>query len=143
MSKPQIRSYRDLEVWRAAMDLVVLVYRLAVLLPANERFELSAQIRRAAVSIPSNIAEGHARRGKSYRYHVVVALGSTAELETQIEVAARLGFVAPSDTAELTTAIASVGQMLHGLKRSLDARNRRLTAGLTLLACVLSCLFLP
>lgn len=125
------------------MDLVVLVYRLAVLLPANERFALSAQIRRAAVSIPSNIAEGHARRGNSYRHHVVVALGSTAELETQIEIAGRLGFVTPSDTAELTMAITRVGQMLHGLKRSLDATRRRLTMGLTLFACVLGCLFLP
>ena len=120
-----IRSFRDLDVWRASMDLVVAVYALSWALPQSERFALSAQLRRAAVSIPSNIAEGHARRGKAYRHHVLIALGSQAELDTQIEVAVRLGYVRPPDVLPCVETLGRIGQMLHGLERSLHANARR------------------
>ena len=120
-----IRSFRDLEVWRASMDLVVEVYALAHALPQSERFQLCAQIRRAAVSIPSNIAEGHARRGKAYRHHVLIALGSQAELDTQIDVAVRLGYVRGPDVAPCVETLGRIGQMLHALERSLNANARR------------------
>ena len=123
MSPKEIRSFKDLEVWNAAMDLVIVVYGLAAALPASERYELSAQVRRSSVSIPSNIAEGHARRGRAYRNHVLIALGSTAELETQLEVAVRLKFLTPADVQEAVDLMARVGQMLHGLARALRRRT--------------------
>jgi four helix bundle protein len=89
-----IITFRDLETWRAGMDLVVAVYGLTRLLPDSERFVLSAQMRRSALSIPANVAEGQRRRiPRVYLNHVSIALGSEGELETQIELARRLGFV--------------------------------------------------
>jgi four helix bundle protein len=123
MAQKQIVSFRDLEVWNLAMDLVLLVYDLATGLPNSERFELSSQLRRAAVSIPSNIAEGHARRGKPYRNHVLIALGSTAEIDTQIEIAVRLGLLDAPHVAPARALLARVGQMLHGLERSLKRQQ--------------------
>ena len=119
MSTKEIRSFKDLEVWQAAMELLTMVYGLALEMPASERFELSAQLRRSAVSIPSNIAEGHARRGRAYRHHVLIALGSTAELETQLEAAVRLHFFTTDQVQAATDLINRVGQMLHGLARAL------------------------
>jgi four helix bundle protein len=98
------------------MELVVEAYRLADKLPSSERFELSAQIRRAAVSIPSNVAEGHERRNKGYLHHLRIALGSLAELETQTEVALRLGFLQQVDVAGLANKAAVEARLLHGLK---------------------------
>ena len=119
MAQERILSYRDLEVWNVGMDLVLEVYALIRELPSSERYALSAQLRRSAVSIPSNVAEGYARRGKAYRDHVRIALGSLAELETQIEVAVRLGLLSTSRVAAAVELAKRVGQMLHGLLRSL------------------------
>jgi four helix bundle protein len=89
-----IESFRDLDVWRAAMDLTVLMYGLTDKLPHHEQFGLTAQIRRSAVSIPANIAEGHnSRMNGRYRNHVRIALGSQGELDTLVELAVRLRFV--------------------------------------------------
>ena len=83
-----IRSFRDLDAWTAAMDLACAAYDIAERLPPTERFELASQIRRAAVSIPSNIAEGHACGLRNrYRNHVRIAAGSLGELATQVEIA--------------------------------------------------------
>ena len=91
----------------------------------NERFELSAQIRRAAVSVPSNVAEGHAvGRSLRFLYHVRIALGSLGELETDFEIARRLGMLSSEDLVELNEHIARSGQLLHGLARSLRLRIR-------------------
>ncbi len=89
-------SYRDLIVWQKSMDLIVAIYKLTEYLPKSEIYGLTSQMRRAAVSIPSNIAEGR-RRGtrKDYRQFVVVAYASGAELETQVEIAKRLPFNQP------------------------------------------------
>jgi four helix bundle protein len=123
MSAKEIKSFRDLEVWNAGMDLVTVAYKLAAMLPESERFVLSAQVRRSSISIPSNIAEGHARRGRAYRNHVLIALGSTAELETHLEAAVRLQFLTAVDVRAAVDLIARVGQMLHGLRRSLQRRT--------------------
>ena len=123
MGQNKIKSFRDLEVWNAGMELMTTAYLLAAELPDSERFALSAQVRRSAVSIPSNVAEGHARRGRAYRNHVLIALGSTAELETQLEAAVRLEFLTSAEVQAALDLIARVGQMLHGLERSLLRRN--------------------
>ena len=87
-------GYRDLEVWQMAMHLVELTFELTERLPSNQRFGLISQMQRAAISIPSNIAEGHAKRsGKDYQRHLRIAAGSIAELETQLELCVRLKVV--------------------------------------------------
>ncbi|HWI18025.1 MAG TPA: four helix bundle protein [Vicinamibacterales bacterium] len=114
-----IQSFRDLEVWRKSMELAVCVYTCSEAFPASERFGLTSQMRRAAVSVPSNIAEGKAVGGQAYRRHVKIALGSTAELQTQIELAQRLTALGETTTRELLERAAEVGRMLAGLLRSL------------------------
>ena len=133
-----ILSFRDLEVWQLAMQLVVNVYQASERFPPAERFGLTSQIRRAAVSIPSNIAEGHARRSDGvYLNHVKIALGSQAELGTQIEVASRLGFLERDATKALLGEIDCVRRMLHRLRRSLEHR-RRASLGTTAVAILLA-----
>jgi four helix bundle protein len=84
----EIRSYQDLDVWQRSMDLVVSCYRLADRFPRSEAFGLSLELRRSAVSIPSNIAEGHGRKGTGeYLHHLSIAHNSLMELETQLELA--------------------------------------------------------
>jgi four helix bundle protein len=86
-------GYERLEVWQQAMDLVVLVYELTQSLPVEERFALSDQMRRCAVSIPSNIAEGASRRSnKEFAQFLYVAKGSASELQTQLEIGRRVGY---------------------------------------------------
>jgi len=81
----EIKNYRDLRVWQSGMDLVVMVYELSDKFPAKEMYGLTSQIRRAAVSVPSNIAEGHTREStKEYLHHLSIAQASLAEVETQI-----------------------------------------------------------
>ena len=83
-----INNFRDLRVWQSGMELVVQVYRLTQSFPREEQYGLTSQMRRAAVSVPSNIAEGHARESsKEYLNHLSIVQGSLAELQTQIEIA--------------------------------------------------------
>ena len=118
-----IRSYQGLEVWRLAMDSVKRVYQLTSNFPRDERFGLCSQLQRAAVSIPSNIAEGHAREStKEFLYHISVAMGSLAEVETQWLLAQELGHAPQSDVGELLNDLDRVGRMLRGLKKSLKAK---------------------
>ena len=112
--------YRDLLVWQKAMDLVVAVYRLSQAFPNTEKFGLASQIQRAAVSIPSNIAEGHARKSSgAFVNHLSIAAGSLAELETQIMLAQRLGFCQKTSAEPLLAMTDEIGRMLAGLKTSL------------------------
>ena len=105
------------------MALAEHCYRLTSRFPKSEQFGLTAQLRRAVVSIASNIAEGHARRTRpSYLHHLNVALGSQAELETQIELAVRLRFVREEEAAATLEAGARVGRLLHGLIRALEQK---------------------
>src|SRR5215813_15286875 len=88
-------GYRDLLAWQEAMNLVVMVYRVSSLFPREETYGLKAQIRRSVVSVPSNIAEGSARNSARERYHYLgISAGSLAEVETQLELAARLHYLA-------------------------------------------------
>ena len=116
-----IRSYRDLEVWQVALKLIAEVYAVSARFPADERFGLTAQIRRAAVSVAANIAEGHARASKSeYRHFVSIARGSTVEVDAEFHVAEMLGYV---DAAHLVTArehADHLSRMLTNLRRSLS-----------------------
>jgi four helix bundle protein len=115
-----VTSYRDLEAWQRAMALAETCYGLTAELPVEERFSLSVQIRRAAVSIPANLAEGHRRPIRVYINHVSIALGSHAELETYLELTRRLRFLQESRIVEAEKLLQSVGQLLHGLTRALE-----------------------
>lgn len=115
----EIKSFRDLEVWQLSMTLVERTYALSESFPASEKFGLTAQVRRAAVSIPSNIAEGHCRSNRSYRYHLGVARGSEAELQTQLELSVRLGFTNREKVAPVRDLAARAGMMLNRLIASL------------------------
>ena len=103
------------------MDIVIDVYRLTRALPAEERFGLSAQLRRAAVAIPSNIAEGHSRiGGGEFRRFVSIARGSGAEVETQIAVAVALGLIVGDEITFLSSKLDRLSKMLFSLYRSLE-----------------------
>ena len=128
-----IVSYRDLEAWKAAMNLLLAAYAVARHLPDDERFELSGQIRRSAVSVPSNISEGQATGpGGRYRHHVRIALGSLSELDTQLEAVRRLEYVSEEALRVVTEHLAQTGRLVHGLDRSL--RRRQFAIG-----CLTSC----
>ncbi len=117
-------KYSDLSVWQKAMDLVTDIYKITAMFPSDERFGLSAQARRAAVSIPSNIAEGHGRKSTgAYINHISIAVGSLMELETQLQIAARLNFLAQNDVITLLIHTDEIGKMLSGLKKSLSAKT--------------------
>jgi four helix bundle protein len=112
-------GYRDLKVWQAGMLLAKRVYRLTASLPEEERFGLTSQMRRAAVSVPSNIAEGHARNTSAEMIRFCnIALGSIAEIETQLLLAADLGFAEATEVEEVLKLADETGRMLHGLIRS-------------------------
>jgi four helix bundle protein len=120
----RIDTFRQLEVWQLSMELVVVSYALTRSFPAEERYGLSREVRRSAVSIPSNIAEGHNRHGRNaYLNHVNIALGSQAELDCQMEIATRLGYVRAQDVREFAGMLERVGKMLHALQRSLEAKR--------------------
>ena len=116
-------TFRDLEAWKQAMDLVESCYTITSSFPRSDLYGLASQLRRAVVSIPSNIAEGHGRRStRAYLNHVSIAIGSQAELATCIELAARLGFLTTVDRDQLVARSDSVGRLLYGLYRALACR---------------------
>jgi four helix bundle protein len=103
------------------MDLTVDVHKAAATLPSFERFDLGRDLRRTSRSIPSNVAEGFNRRSRAaYRSHVAIALGSQAELETQVILSERLEYLSHTDASALQTSICTVGRLLHGLWRALE-----------------------
>jgi four helix bundle protein len=113
-------SFRDLTVWQKAMDLSVEVYRLSASFPADERFRLTAQVTRAAVSVPANIAEGNARgTRKDYAHFVAIARGSLAETETFLLLAIRLRFLDEARAARAFALASEVGRMLNALRSRL------------------------
>ena len=120
---PDITTFRDLQAWQLGMELVEQIYAFTRLLPADERYGLCSQRRRAAISIPSNVAEGQqSGSNKLYVRHVSVALGSEAEVQTQLEVIIRLR-LAPHDRVQPVMRLASrTGQVLRGLQRSVRRR---------------------
>jgi four helix bundle protein len=119
-----VSSYRDLRVWQVAMDLAVESYRLGELLPSRERFGLVAQLRRAATSVPANIAEGHARlRRGEYLHYLSIARGSLKEVETLLDLSERLTYTSRSELAHALELCDFVSRMLTRLRRSLHAAS--------------------
>lgn len=117
-------SYQDLVAWQKAMDLVVDVYHFSQHFPADERFNLTSQIRKSGVSIPSNIAEGHGRRtSKDFSHFLWIANGSLSELETQALVAERLQYTTPESTSRLLARSAEVRRITTGLRTSLEQQT--------------------
>lgn len=117
---PTIRNYRDLLVWQKSMDLSAVVYRLIESLPKQEDYGLKAQIRRAVVSIPANIAEGHGRDHLGdYLRHLSIAKGSLAELETHLHLCVRLNYLGDQVIAEPLRSADEISRMLNGLSSSL------------------------
>jgi four helix bundle protein len=118
-----VRSFRDLRVWQAAMDLVEQIYLLTQQFPKHEMYGLASQMQRAAISIPSNIAEGHTRaHSKEYLHHLSIARGSLAELQTQLEIALRLKYCAAEEITQLSMQADSLGKQLYTL-RSVVLKN--------------------
>jgi four helix bundle protein len=119
----RIQSHRDLKVWQLGMDITERVYQLTRRLPDEERFGLISQLRRSAVSVPANIAEGNARQStKEYLNHLSIAVGSLAEVETFLDLLPRLGYIEQDATKELANLLGEERRMLRGLQRSL--RNK-------------------
>lgn len=119
----QVQSYRDLAVWQRAMALAVDCYRATPGFPKHETYGLTAQLHRAAVSVAANIAEGRSRQHtKEFLYHLSVAYGSLAELETHTEIARRLAYLPTEEADRLLSACAQVGRMINGLMSSLQKK---------------------
>ncbi len=119
-----MKNYRELEVWKKAMDMVVAVYGLTAEFPAQERYGLASQMQRAAVSVPANIAEGYGRvhRG-DYLHHLSIARGSLAELETHLTLAVRLEFVEREKATVVWNMTQEVGKMLSSMLKNLKEKT--------------------
>jgi four helix bundle protein len=118
-----IKSYRDLQVWRLAINLSTEVYATTSSFPKNEIFGLCSQLQRAAVSVASNIAEGHAREStKEYLRFISIALGSLAELETQFIISNNLNYINQVNLDGILEKTSEIGRMLRGLQKSLKAK---------------------
>ena len=125
-------GYQDLVVWQRAMVFVTSIYRSTECFPKTEIFALTNQIRRAVVSVPSNIAEGRGRNSdKEFVRYISIAYGSLMETETQLQIACNLGYIEQAEVERLLADSAEIGRMLNGLSRSLgpdkNKGNRRLT----------------
>jgi four helix bundle protein len=118
-----IKSHRDLNVWQLGMDIAQQVYQVTQNYPREEIYGLTSQLRRAAASVPANVAEGNARTStREYLHHLSIAVGSLAEVETFLELAVRLGYHSNKKFNELFDLIGEERRMLRGLQRSLRAR---------------------
>lgn len=114
----KIQSHKDLKVWQESMDFVVMIYDVTEQFPSKEAFGLTSQLRRASVSIPSNIAEGAGRKGgKEFTRFLYIALGSLSEVETQIEISQRLDYI--KNIEEINKRIYFIRNMLSNLIKSL------------------------
>jgi four helix bundle protein len=112
--------HKNLECWKLAIDLVTVIYTVTSAFPTEERFGLVSQMRRAAVSVPSNIAEGAANNTKKqFSNYLSIAVGSLAELDTQVEISVLLGFLKYEKATEITSIIDKVKALTFGLKKSL------------------------
>ena len=124
MSK--VETYRDLEAWQHGMDLSVEVYRLTRRLPAEEKFGLTSQARRAATSVPANIAEGHGRMTTGdFLQALSISRGSLAELKTHLELTVRLEYLSKAQIRKAWTLAETTGKLINGLIRALEPRRKR------------------
>jgi len=120
IQQPKVRSYRDLRVWQAGMDLAEACYVLTKRFPKDELFGMTAQIHRAATSVPANIAEGYGRNSRGeYGQFLRISQGSLKELETHLMLSSRVGLLAPLETKNILEKCDSLGKMLHRLIRAL------------------------
>ena len=120
----KVRTFRDLIAWQRSMELAQVVYKATARMPDSKRFGLTSQMRRAAVSIPSNIAEGHGRQSRlDYLKHLRIARGSLAELSTQYELTMNLQMIPPDQ--HLTELINEEDRILQALIRSLEQKQAR------------------
>ena len=118
-----VQHYRELKVWQVAMNLAEHCYLATKSFPQEERFGLTSQIRRAAASIPANIAEGQGRQHtKEFLYHLSVARGSLMEVETHLLLSQRVGLLNPATLDALLTMSDEISRMLSGLRRALEKR---------------------
>lgn len=118
-----IQDYRQLEVWQKAMDLVTWVYQETAGFPKEETYGLMNQIRRAVVSVPSNIAEGQGRKTtKEFLHYLSIARGSLLEVQTQLEIARRLNYLLEEPTKRLDQQLGIVVRLLNGLMRALEKK---------------------
>ena len=119
----RIRDFRDLDAWKVGMDVAVSIYKFIERLPSCERFELASQMRRAAVSVPSNIAEGEGHGATlRNRNHVRIAGGSVAELATCVEICVRVGYVDSKTASQLQQELTRMRRLVHGLQNSILRR---------------------
>jgi four helix bundle protein len=120
-----MKSHRDLEVWKRSVDLVTTVYEVTKTFPKEERYGITNQIRRAAVSIPSNISEGAARRyDKEFVQFLYVSLGSISELETQIIISQHLKFLSSMDSIKIQNELSELRKMILGLIRHVASKGK-------------------
>jgi len=120
----KVRSFRDLLVWQKGIELAQAVYGLTRKFPADEKYGLVSQLRRAAVSVPSNVAEGQVRRSAAeFSQFLSVSLGSLAELETQLIIASRLGIASAGEVDPLLGRIHELQKMLHSLRSKLTTTH--------------------
>ena len=118
-----MRPHEKLDVWRAGIDFVVTVYKATESFPKEEKFGLTSQVRRAAVSVPANIAEGAARRSpKEFVQFISNAQGSASELETELLIAQRLGYLQEGTYREMRNTLDKIGRMLIGLTHHLERK---------------------
>ena len=116
-----MKSYRDLIVWQKSMNLVTLIYKLVLELPENEKYGLTPQIKRSAISIPSNIAEGYGRNyRKDYSRFLQIARGSLFENQTQLEIAVNLDFIKAENLEEIKELSIEIEKMLNSLIKKLE-----------------------
>jgi four helix bundle protein len=119
-----MRPHEKLEVWTKAVELVITIYRNTSTFPKEEKFGLTSQIRRAAVSIPANIAEGAARQGsKEFLHFLSIAQGSTSELETELLIAQRLGYLEPQVHEAMYAELNAIARMIVGLSQHLKRKE--------------------
>ncbi len=115
-------NYKELKVWQKGMDLAELVYKITAAFPEEEKYGLTSQLRRCAVSIPSNISEGAGRgSNKEFKRFLEIALGSSNELDTQLILALKLNFITQNTSGESFKMIAEIGNMLIALIKKFDA----------------------
>ncbi|HEX8355127.1 MAG TPA: four helix bundle protein [Pyrinomonadaceae bacterium] len=120
-----MRPHEKLETWSLAMDFVIDTYRATDAFPKEEKFGLTSQIRRAAVSVPANIAEGAARNSeKEFIHFLSNAQGSASELDTELIIAHRLGYMTDEKFAELQVKLEKIGRLITGLSQYLKRRNQ-------------------
>lgn len=120
MKSLNIRPHKNLKVWQKSMDLVTRIYGITKGFPKDEEFGLKSQLRRAAISVPSNIAEGLARRSNQEKLHFLsISQGSLSEIDTQIEIAQRLSYIGEKEENSVISDLTDIQMLLSGLSRSI------------------------